>query len=57
MQARAAQIAREAEELALAAEEKEREHAAAYSKLRGQAVKHITDAMPRLADLVERHAS
>ena len=29
----------------------------AYSKLRGQAVKHITDAMPRLADLVERHAS
>lgn len=29
----------------------------AYSKLRGQAVKHITEAMPRLADLVERHAS
>ena len=29
----------------------------AYSKLRGQAVKHITDAMPRLADLVEHHAS
>ena len=29
----------------------------AYGKLRGQAVKHITEAMPRLADLVERHAS
>ena len=29
----------------------------AYSKLRGQAVKHITEAMPRLADLVERHGS
>ena len=29
----------------------------AYSKLRGQAVKHITESMPRLADLVERHAS
>ena len=29
----------------------------AYSKLRGQAVKHITEAMTRLADLVERHAS
>ena len=29
----------------------------AYSKLRNQAVKHITDSMPRLADLVERHAS
>ena len=29
----------------------------AYSKLRGQAVKHITEVMPRLADLVERHAS
>ena len=28
-----------------------------YSKLRGQAVKHITEAMPRLADLVEKHAS
>jgi len=29
----------------------------AYSKLRNQAVKHITESMPRLADLVERHAS
>ena len=29
----------------------------AYSKLRGQAVKHITEATPRLADLVERHGS
>jgi hypothetical protein len=29
----------------------------AYSKLRGQAVKHISDSMTRLADLVERHAS
>ena len=29
----------------------------AYGKLRGQAVKHITEAMPRLADLVERHGS
>lgn len=29
----------------------------AYGKLRGQAVKHITESMPRLADLVERHAS
>jgi len=29
----------------------------AYSKLRGQAVKHITESMPRLADLIERHAS
>ena len=29
----------------------------AYSKLRGQAVTHITQAMPRLADLVARHAS
>ena len=29
----------------------------AYNKLRGQAVKHITEAMPRLADLVERHGS
>ena len=28
-----------------------------YSKLRGQAVKHISEAMPRLADLVEKHAS
>jgi hypothetical protein len=28
----------------------------AYSKLRGQAVTHITQAMPRLADLVARHA-
>jgi hypothetical protein len=28
-----------------------------YSKLRGQAVKHITESMPRLADLIERHAS
>jgi len=28
-----------------------------YSKLRGQAVKHIGEAMPRLADLVEKHAS
>jgi hypothetical protein len=28
----------------------------AYSKLRGQAVVHITAAMPRLADLVARHA-
>jgi hypothetical protein len=29
----------------------------AYSKLRGQAVNHISVAMPRLADLVSRHAS
>ena len=29
----------------------------AYSKLRGQAIVHITQAMPRLADLVARHAS
>jgi hypothetical protein len=29
----------------------------AYSKLRGQAMTHITVAMPRLADLVARHAS
>ena len=29
----------------------------AYSKLRGQAVIHISAAMPRLADLVARHAS
>ena len=29
----------------------------AYSKLRGQAVKHITEAMPRLADLLDRHSS
>ena len=29
----------------------------AYGKLRGQAVKHITEATPRLADLVERHGS
>jgi hypothetical protein len=29
----------------------------AYSKLRGQAVQHITASMPRLADLIERHAS
>ena len=28
-----------------------------YGKLRGQAVKHISEAMPRLADLIERHAS
>jgi len=28
----------------------------AYSKLRGQAITHITQAMPRLADLVARHA-
>ena len=28
-----------------------------YSKLRGQAVKHISEAMPRLADLIEKHAS
>jgi len=28
-----------------------------YSKLRGQAVKHITEAMPRLGDLIERHGS
>ena len=29
----------------------------AYNKLRGQAVKHITEAMPRLADLLDRHSS
>jgi hypothetical protein len=29
----------------------------AYSKLRGQALAHISAAMPRLADLVARHAS
>ena len=29
----------------------------AYSRLRGQAVTHISAAMPRLADLVARHAS
>ncbi len=29
----------------------------AYSKLRGQAVKHITESIPRLADMVEKHAS
>ena len=29
----------------------------AYSRLRGSAVKHITDSMTRLADLVEHHAS
>ncbi len=28
-----------------------------YSKLRGQAVKHIGESMPRLADLIEKHAS
>ena len=28
-----------------------------YSKLRGQAVKHISESMPRLADLIEKHAS
>ena len=28
-----------------------------YGKLRGQAVKHISEAMPRLADLIERNAS
>jgi len=28
-----------------------------YSKLRGQAIKHITEAMPRLGDLIERHGS
>jgi hypothetical protein len=28
-----------------------------YSRLRGQAVKHITESMPRLADLIERHGS
>ena len=28
-----------------------------YSKLRGQAVKHISESMPRLADLIERHGS
>ena len=28
-----------------------------YSKLRGQAVKHISESMPRLADLVEKHGS
>jgi hypothetical protein len=29
----------------------------AYSKLRGQAITHITLSMPRLADLVAKHAS
>jgi hypothetical protein len=29
----------------------------AYSKLRGQAVKHITASMSGLADLIEKHAS
>ncbi len=29
----------------------------AYGKLRGQAITHISQAMPRLADLVVRHAS
>ena len=28
-----------------------------YGKLRGQAVKHIEESMPRLADLIEKHAS
>ena len=28
-----------------------------YSKLRGQAVKHISESMPRLADLIEKHGS
>jgi hypothetical protein len=29
----------------------------AYGRLRGQAVQHITASIPRLADLIERHAS
>ena len=28
-----------------------------YGKLRGQAIKHISEAMPRLADLIEKHGS
>ena len=29
----------------------------AYGRLRGQAIHHISEAMPRLADLVSRHAN
>jgi hypothetical protein len=29
----------------------------AYRKLRGQAVQHIGDAMPRFADLIQKHAT